>query len=521
MRWQVRAAAIVAAALLSGSCGRSDPLAPTYGASKLTLIVLVVDSLMPQEITGTTANLGAIKTAGTFYEQSRSVYAAETIPNHVAMMTGVYPDRNNIPTNDFIDDLTAAEPDVVKLSIPERLTANTLFSWIERACGDSPATKFHTGAVLSKKYLYDVFQGDAADAARANDDPDVFNVVPDVYDWDPEDDPAYIQSPDEHVPDAATMSAALARLPNVDFIFINLGDVDRAAHAGGDAARASALTDTDTQVGQLLADLQGGANPRWDNTVLFLVSDHGMDISAAGPATEVTTQAMLDSLGACYEPMQAVSSGGTESIYVLDRSAPLADRQAALRAARSCLLGAGCACGASQPLNANLIAGAWYIVADPLDAGGTMPANVASASPNLGDMTVFAAPTGKFGDPPNSTDYVEGQIPGNHGHPVTLRNTFIVSGGSPWVKAGQVIASSSTQPDPTSLAALLERLPEQSENVDLAPTVAWLLGLDIPAQEFPDYAERSKGFDGRVLKEAFTQFDVNANAPSPTVCGRF
>ena len=108
-----------------------------------------------------------------------------------------------------------------------------------------------------------------------------------------------------------------------------------------------------------------------------------------------------------------------------------------------------------------------------------------------------------------------GQIPGNHGHPVTLHNTFIVTGGSPWVKAGQAIAASTANPTP------LDRLPEQAENVDLAPTIAWLLGLDLPAQEFPDYATQARAFDGRILKEAFTQFDADADAPSPTVCGRF
>jgi len=39
----------------------------------------------------------------------------------------------------------------------------------------------------------------------------------------------------------------------------------------------------------------------------------------------------------------------------------------------------------------------------------------------------------------------------------------------------------------------------------------------IPAEAFPD----EEGFDGRVLGEAFTQFDGNANPSSPTVCGRF
>ena len=508
-----RGAALLLVASLAAGCSASEAPPASLGTNQLTVIVLVVDSLMPSDISAaTTPELDALRAGGTAYAQSRSVYAAETIPNHVAMMTGVYPDRSGIATNDFIDDFSVASPEPVKLSIPERLTANTLFTWIGHACG-SGATHVRTGATLSKKYLHDIFLGDAANAGRANDNANVFNVLPESY-WNPEDDPAYIPSPDEHVPDAQTMAQALTQLPDVDFFFINLGDVDRSAHAGGPSARSAALPDTDVQVGDLVGELQ--ASGRWASTVMFVVSDHGMDFSAPGPATMVTTQAMLDTLGACVEPMIAVPSGGTESISVLDRSAPLADRQAALRAARACLLGEGCACGASQPTNAGLIEGAWYTTMDALDADGTMPFTIASGHPNLGDLTVFAAATGKFGDPPDDPGAMAGaQIPGNHGHPVTLHNTFIVTGGSPWVKAGQAIAASTANPTP------LDRLPEQAENVDLAPTIAWLLGLDLPAQEFPDYETQAKAFDGRILKEAFTQFDAAADAPSPTVCGRF
>ena len=222
---------------------------------------------------------------------------------------------------------------------------------------------------------------------------------------------------------------------------------------------------------------------------------------------------MLTALGACYKPMQAAASGqGTDGIYVRDRSAPLAERQAALRAARSCLLGNGCDCGAARPTNANLIAGAWFREDDALDPSGNMPAAIVSRHRNLGDLTVFAAATGKFAEPTMSA--AEGVLPGNHGQPITLHSTFVITGGSPWVKKAQEIAASIASPTP------LDRLPEQSENVDIAPTVAWLLGLRILPGDFPD-APPHQGFDGRILKEAFTQFDGNAVAPSPTTCGYF
>lgn len=511
-----RAAAAAALALLAGSCGNSDPFYGIPGSQKLTVIVLVVDSLMPDEITpATTPNLDALKAGGTFYAESRSVFIAETIPNHVAMMTGVYPARNGVPSNEFLD-FSVNPPEERDLSVPEKMTARTLFTWIDRRCRTIPVVPdIRTGATLSKKYLFEIFEGDAANAALGNDDPDVFNVPPDSY-WNPQDSDAYIPSPSEHTPDVPTMDQALTQLPDVDFFFINLGDVDRLAHASGPDARNAAIADVDTQVGRLVTALQDAG--RWERTVLFVVSDHGMDFSAPGPAAAISTQATLDALGACYTPMYAMASGeGSDSIYVLDRAAPLAQRQAALRAARGCLLGVqDCAAlcpGATRPVNAGNIEVGWYNVEDPLDPAGTPPPSIQSRHANFGDLVLAAGDGGKFSEP-NLSD-PSGQIPGNHGHLVTMRNTFLVSGGSPWVKQGQVIAASVPSPGP------LDRLPEQSEVVDIAPTVAWLMGLRIRNNEFPDYPQYERGFDGRILKEAFVQFDADPDAAPPSACGRF
>jgi hypothetical protein len=519
-RVPARCSLALAAAMLLAGCGNSDPPAVQLPAKKLTVVVAVVDSLMPSDLElGTTPELNALKDQGTFYEESRAVYAAETIPNHVAMMTGVYPDRNGIPMNDFID-FQSGSAEGVKLQIPEKLTANTLFTWIDRRCRVSGVNpQITTAATLSKTYLYEIFRGDAADPVRANDNAGVFNAPPDTH-WDPAESPAYIPSPDEHTPDPETMNQALTQLPGADFFFLNLGDVDRSAHAFGEGGRTGVLPETDTQVGRLIDQLVSSG--RWGNTVLFLVSDHGMDYSEAGPATVISAQDMLDGVGACHGlTLTAVPSGATESIYVLEREAPVEQRQAALRRARACLLGdatsceAGCTVPPAAVVRGDLVDGAWYSTEDPVDPSGSMPLVIDSRHANIGDIAVFAKATGKFGDPPNSAGYVGGFIPGNHGHPLTLHNTIIVTGGSPWVKKGQVIAPS--VPSPT----VYDRLPEQAENVDLAPTVAWLLGITPPAADFPDYPAFMNGFDGRILKEAFIQFDSNPNAPSPTVCGRF
>ncbi|MEQ1438288.1 alkaline phosphatase family protein [Fontimonas sp. SYSU GA230001] len=510
-------AMVLATAMLAacGSGNRSDgnggaqptPTPPALGSKTLTVVVAVVDSLMPSDIGPQTPTLQSLIDQGTMYAESRSVFSAETIPNHVAMMTGVVPERSGIPTNNFLDfDVGGAERD---LSVPEKLTAKTLFTWITEKCGVNGApTHLRHGATLSKKYLYEIFQGDAADPQRQNDDPAVFNVPPESY-WDPRSSPLYIGPGSEHTPDIPTMQQALTQLPDLDFHFINLGDVDRSSHAGGQVARLLVLADTDLMLSRLVSQLQSSG--RWENTVLIVLSDHGMDYTLPGPIQAVSVQPLLDQMAACHAPMQAVQNGGTDSLYIQDRSTPPAERQAALRAVRACLLGTadcGALCpGASRPFNAGNIAYAWYTQDDPTDPDGNMPASVRSKHPNLGDLVLVASGGLKFSEPDESGN----PIPGNHGQLATIHNFMLVTGGSPWVKKGQLIAPSVPSPGP------FDRLPEQSETIDVAPTVAWLLGLGIRAQDFPDGA----GFDGRVLKEAFVQFDGSANPPAPTVCGRF
>jgi hypothetical protein len=528
---RVAVAMSAVAALLVG-CGSSmAPGGTILGSEKLTVVVVVVDSLEPEDFGPNTPNLLQLRDEGTFFPESRAVFSAETIPNHVAMMTGVYPERNGVPTNNYIDFDAPGGAERRDLSHPEEVTANTLFTWITRQCRDSGINSdIRHGAALSKKYLYEIFLGDDFNPERANRNPSVRNVVPDRY-WDPQSDPAYIGPQSEHTPDLPTMSEALQILPEVDFLFVNLGDVDRASHASARIGRNAALPVTDAQIGRLVDALKSAG--RWETSVLIVVSDHGMDYSwldpdavpsfefpplnqdALAPPNAITTQTALDGLSACFAPMTAVQNGGTNSIYVTDRDLPAADRQTAVRAARACLLGlAPCSelcAGVSRPANADGIAYAWYTHSDTLDPDGNMPGSVRSAHPNLGDLVLIADGGFRFSDPSAQSN----PIPGNHGHGVTLRSTMLVTGGSAWVRRGVVVEPSVTNP------GLFERLPEQGDNVDVAPTVAWLLGLGMRDRDFPDHAVHGRGFDGRILREAFVQFEAGVDAPPPSVCGRF
>ena len=216
----------------------------------MTVVVVAVDSLMPSDIdANVTPNINSLINNGTLYTESRSVFSAETIPNHVAMMTGVYPDRNGVPTNNFLDrevyattlaaDATA-EAEGEDLDNPNELEAKTLFTWIDDQCRSGAIPRndaYRTAATLSKTYLYLAFQGDAEDTQP--NDAGITNVGPDVH-WDPRTSPAYIGPGSEHTPDNSTGPQAVTMLGDTDFHFINLGDVDRSSHAGGSTPRMAA-----------------------------------------------------------------------------------------------------------------------------------------------------------------------------------------------------------------------------------------------------------------------------------------
>lgn len=452
-----------------GNFDDPSPPAPdgSTGSKKLTIAVVVIDSLMPNEIGAAltpTPNLVGFKDNGTFYAESRSVFSAETIPNHVAMMTGMYPAHNGIPTNNYWN--RSGEFEERDLSLPTELEADTLFTTIGNLC---PNLK--TASVLSKNYLYEVFSECGFSGSDCGQ-----NRQSDNH-WDPTASPLFIPSPAGLTPDLATMDAARSALPDADFIFVNLGEVDRVGHVdetgntGIPALRNTSLNITDQQIGMFISDLQAAG--RWENTVMFIVSDHGMDWSLL--LDYVNLQPILDDIGG----LVAVQNGGTDSIYLADQSERGTqagyDRLAAARAAILATPG---------------VANAWYVEANPAEADPSSVLPFDSRHENLGDLVVSAEDGQRFTEP----DTYSNPIPGNHGHSPTLQNTLIVGGGASFIKAQYV-------GEPDEPVDHFERRPGQSENVDIAPTIAWLLGLPTGA------------YDGRALKEAF---DLDG---APSACG--
>lgn len=459
---------ILATACSSSNSNEDDllPPSPPPGANaELGVFVIVVDSLMPHEVGAAltpTPTLAEFRGNATTYNESRAVFSAETIPNHVAMMTGMYPENNGIPTNNYWN--RQGEPDERDLSLPTELEVLTLFTRIKRECPN-----IRTAAAMSKDYLYEIF----TDCGFSGTDCGI-NLAPDQH-FDPTGHPTFIPQPAGLTPDSTTMQAALAQLPNTDFMFINLGQVDRMGHAdesgvtGNPVLRNAVMMDTDLQIRLFFQALRDAG--RWDKSVVFIVSDHGMDWTT--PLNFVNTTPLVTPFG-----LLAIDNGSTNSYFVTNPADPMRDSK--LMMARAALLALP---GIEE---------VWYTQLNPLDSSITtlVPTHLHARHENLGDMVASAKPGFRFSESSQQSN----PVPGNHGNKLTLHNTFMVGGGAPFVRA-QLIS------EPDEPVDHYERRPAQSENIDVAPSVAWLFGMN------------TTGFDGRVLSEAFS------SATSPSRCG--
>jgi hypothetical protein len=442
------------------------PPPPPGANAELGVFVIVVDSLMPQEIGAPltpTPTLVGLRNAGTSYSESRSVFVAETIPNHVAMMTGVYPDKSGIPANEYWN--RSGAPERADLSLPSELEVPTLFTRIKQECPN-----IRTAAAMSKDYLYEVF----SDCGFSGTDCGT-NHAPDQH-FDPTRSPAFLPSPAGLTPDSVTMQAALDMLPNTDFMFINLGQVDRMGHVdetgvtGTPLLRNLVIQDTDLQIQRFIQALQSSG--RWEKSVVFIVSDHGMDWGL--PNNYINESSTLETFGL----FSGSGRGSTAGYFLTNPLDPL--RESKLKMARDLLL--------ALPGVENV----WYRELNSLDVGinTLLPDHFHARHENIGDLIAEAKAGYRFSEPSAQTN----PIPGNHGNKLTLHNTFIIGGGAPFVRA-QVIS------EPDEPVDHYERRPAQSENTDVASTVAWLFGMT------------TAGFDGRVLSEAFS-----SSAP-PSRCG--
>ncbi len=326
--WIVTVAVTVATiAALPRQRADADPV------DRVRVVHITVDSLHPSEVTAATPNLLALKEHGTWYDQARAVMASETLPNHVAMGTGTYPGRNGIPGNSGVADpsqppVQEADPD---LGVYGLRHAYSTFQAIDAECPE-----LQTVGVFSKQYVWRTFSQDPVD----------------IY----FDEPSYNIPVSGHAPELATVPAIIDAIradPPPDYLFANLGDVDRTGHVApvGAAAllgtppeRQAVLEHTDALVGQIVQTLQDEG--LWDSTVLVISSDHSMDYSnPLDPSSRVDAAGALDADPRTAGRFLVSENGGAGFVFLLDPTA--SDRNQVLADARQVIGGLdGCRRGA-------------------------------------------------------------------------------------------------------------------------------------------------------------------------------
>jgi predicted AlkP superfamily pyrophosphatase or phosphodiesterase len=370
------AGALGGVVVLSAAAGA--PLAAAAG-TRTRVYVLVTDGCRPDEVTADlTPNLHALRQAGTWYPNARSLPVMETIPNHVMMMSGVRPDRSGVPANAVFDRLEGAVRD---LDRPTDLRFPTV---IERL----NAAAYRTGTVLSKKYLHGIF------GTRA------------TYRWEP----SPLVPVTNHAPDAFTTDALISMVDSVDpdLVFTNLGDIDRVGHSdltGSttlEVARTAALASTDQQVGRFVQHLKDTG--RWETSALVVLADHSMDWSV--PTRVVSLASALDADPLLTGRVQIAQNGGADLLYWTGADA---DRATAVTRVRE------------------VVGGVTGVLSTHLPADLRL-------GPEAGDVVAYCKAGWRFSDPAVWSN----PIPGNHGHPVTEPIPFFLAGGSRRVAFGEV-----------------------------------------------------------------------------------
>ena len=367
---------------------------------------------------------------------ARAVMPTRTNTNHVSLLTGTYAEAHGITGNAYWSRVPDVAPG--RLDAAELIAVETLFTVAE-----TTQPSLVTLGAFSKPKLARLFAA-APDRQRA----------PDVL-WSAElASPAGRDRVTGYSFDSETMDALLALMAPAepDLAVVNLSDVDRTAHARGpdsdDCERA--VAGADAAIGRLVDHLR--ALGRWERAVLVVTADHGF--TALAPTSERPYPVITfgrDLLRARVTGVHLVADGGVEHVYAdaVPAEATTVGADVELTLARVAGL-------------ARETPGVTEVLAR-LPVGGVT--ELVSAHPDwhlsherTGELLLVASPGYEFVDP---FDPAEASLLGNHGGPGELTVPLVVSGGYAGLRPAR----------PGAPVPML---------VDVAPTIATLLGLRLP-----------------------------------------
>lgn len=387
-----------AALLLSPGCRTTAARLERAAAAPRHVVLIVVDGLDAREVDAEhTPTLAHYWQASAWCPgaRGRAAMPARTNVNHATLLTGVHPEIHGVTGNAFWD--RTREPPR-KLGAAADLLTETLFTVAART---RPALR--TAAAVGKGKLALMFAASASGQAAPG------------ATWSPGKAPSADRDPvTSYAYDAATLRGARTIFEGdpVDFMVVNLADVDRVSHGAGPRSTEAVGTRwaTDGLIGDFLLFLLG--REEWGQTTVVITADHGFD-TISHPPIDFAALAR----GAGIGGLVSVGDGGVGHVYVRDpASSPPVPLLAAAR--RLALATPG-------------IVEALYLRENGGD-GGTVHTLAAVhpgwhlAHERSGDLLLV----GGAGYVLTNADRDEARLRGNHGGPTDLDVPVIVVQGS-------------------------------------------------------------------------------------------
>jgi len=458
----MRAAATVALLLALVTVARA-------AADRPHVYLVVVDGLDARAVSASSmphlfAALARDPERSSLFAAARAVMPARTNPNHVSLLTGVYPEAHGITGNAWWTRVAAEPPR--KLDDPALIEVQTLFTVAEEH-----APELVTVAAFAKPKLAHLF---AAVEGRQRGPDHVWTAEPLAPDAAADD------------LDARTMTAALGLMerPEPDLAVIGLAGVDRTAHRfGPDGPEyARALGAADAAIGELLDRVRGFG--RWGRSVVIVTADHGF--AGVGPAPERPYPLIpfgRELLRAHADGVRLVDDGRVEHVYAEAADAGGTPTEEGSRALARVAELASATPGVAEVLGRVPVSGV-----TPL---ATAHADWHLGHPRTGDLLLVAARGQHFDDP---FDPVDADMLGDHGGPEETAVPLFVTGGAP-----QLTAAPAGTPAPAS--------------VDVAPTIEALLGL--PAARRVDGSPVAAELSGRAVRAVLTEAAPSGGDQSP------
>lgn len=400
--------------------------------------------------------LRALVAQGAHAGGMRSVFPTLTYPAHTSLVTGVSPRRHGIFTNEspdpemrfglrwYAEDVRA--PTLYQAAEEKGLRAALVFWPVTLgARADAIFPEFWRGDRDDPKLLRALSTPGLVAGVEQRFPDFHFNSPPETRDKDLTDIAVHI---------------ILTRRPNL--LLVHLIQVDHTEHVTGldTPETRAAVENADAQLARILAVLKESG--LWDRTVLFVVSDHGF----APVRKELRPAALLRRAGLLH----------------VDR----VERVTGWKAGVAC--GGGfCEVLLRDPADSATQAKVLKIFSPLAKKPGSgigrlySPEETAALSPDPGAFILLeAAPGFSF------SSSVEGEFV----QPAKSRATHGYNPDRPDQRAAFVVAGANVKPGRLGEVSIL----------DIAPTVAFLLGLDLPDVE------------GRVLRELFTPVEELAPA---------